>query len=110
MTMQSLDPERIIAITGGDKAVEEQLFTLFFASSERCVSKMEEALAANDLAAWKSVCHEYKGASASLGAVPLSERCGAAEQHSPNPDDFEAIRAESGAVCRILEALLHSAS
>lgn len=62
-------------ITGGDPAVELELFEAFFASSGECIEKLRTSLGAGHEQAWRTAAHAFKGISLGLGAQQLGEMC-----------------------------------
>ena len=76
--------EHLTIFTDGDKELEAELFQVFFEQAEVGLIDLEESLNAGQEDDWRKAAHKFKGASANLGAVKLSELCYTAEQ------DFEA--------------------
>lgn len=70
------DRDHLARYTGGDAALEAELFNLLREQSDRCLAAMQ---AATDVDAWKAAAHTLKGASRGVGAFELGEACQRAE-------------------------------
>lgn len=62
-------------ITGGDRDLERSLFEMFIASSDICLSAMQQNISNPDETEWRIQAHAWKGSSANLGATKLRELC-----------------------------------
>lgn len=76
----SVDLQNLRAITGGDMELEQTLLTSFFMVAEASLAKLQESLASGNEIVWQQEAHALKGACLSLGAKPLSDLCGQAQQ------------------------------
>ncbi len=74
-----IDIAHLNLFTDGDPDTEKELLDLFFDEANSSVSSLTQSLADNDDDAWEKAAHRLKGASANLGAVPLSNACEKAE-------------------------------
>ena len=76
-----IDLEFLRSITGEDRQFEKELFVLFIDSGQSNIDKMEKSLVDSDENAWYMASHAFKGASASIGAFPLSKALEYAQNH-----------------------------
>lgn len=74
-------------ITGGDPAMESELFELFLSSSVDCINGLRDALASGDEKAWRNHAHAFKGISFNLGAAPLGDICKKAQEEFQSSND-----------------------
>lgn len=72
-----LDRDHLARYTGGEAALEAELFSLLEAQIDACVSAMADASGNADV--WARAAHTLKGAARGVGAVRLGEACEAAE-------------------------------
>jgi len=68
----SIDIDFLRKIIGNDLVFEKELFEIFLDNSKYNISKLDNALKAEDNNAWYMASHALKGSSASIGAFPLS--------------------------------------
>ncbi|MES2678142.1 MAG: Hpt domain-containing protein [Pseudomonadota bacterium] len=83
----AIDMDFLKDVTGGDRVFEKELFALFLDSAQNNISKMEKALTENNNDGWYMAAHSLKGASASIGAFPMSKALEYAQTHPK--DDFK---------------------
>ncbi|MCL2469427.1 MAG: Hpt domain-containing protein [Alphaproteobacteria bacterium] len=76
---ESVNLDNLRAMTGGDKAVEYELFTIFLESSEELLSQLQEALARGDQELWRRSAHAFKGTALNLGAPELAHLAATAQ-------------------------------
>lgn len=100
-----LDLDHLSRYTGGDNALEAELFGLFTTQAETCVARLETASEAEE---WKAAAHTLKGASRGVGAMMLGEVCAAAETAPLDPQMIGEVRGAAMATLqemrRVLEA------
>lgn len=106
---QAVDLSNLRNITGGDAMLERELFDEFFTSSQECLRRLRESLAAEDQKEWRAAAHAYKGICLGLGAMQLGNLCKQAQeghmaaqsfkQHilSAIEKELEGVRKELGA-------------
>ncbi len=99
---QSINFSNLQEITGGDSAIEAELFQLFLTSSADCVTGLRAALADADEKAWRDHAHALKGISFNLGAEPLGEIGKKAQ------DEFQASADAKKAMLADIEAELEN--
>ncbi|MCC5996881.1 MAG: Hpt domain-containing protein [Oceanicaulis sp.] len=92
-----LDRTHLATFTGGDPALEAELFALFEAQIEACIGRMSGA-APRDDQAWRDAAHTLKGAARGVGAMALGEACAAAETRPHDAGALEAVMKAAGAV------------
>ena len=81
-----IDLTRLQSITEGDKATEKMLLTMFYDTTCRILSDLQ-----NHNGEWKKLVHELRGAAANLGLSLLAEACKEAEENPPKGPDREAF-------------------
>lgn len=94
-----LDREHLALYSGGDPALEAELFALLGAQIADCTARMEAAGSAGD---WRAAAHTLKGAARGVGAKALGEACAAAED---NPLDQAALTAVNAEAKRAMAAM-----
>jgi len=98
-----LDLDHLARYTGGDPALEAELFDLFTRQAESCLARLAEADGERD---WKDAAHTLKGAARGIGAMALGEACADAESRALDPDAHGAVRqAMQKTLLRIREVL-----
>ncbi len=75
----TIDFAHLESFTDGDRAVEQELFVLFFEESYLALNRLEKACNNHDDNEWRSAAHKFKGASGNLGAQKLFALCAEAE-------------------------------
>ncbi len=90
--------DNLRAITGGDAALESELFRSFLTSAEECLAGLRTASAENNEAAWKAQAHALKGVCFNVGAGPLAELCKAAQ------NDYRALPEEKQKMLQAIES------
>lgn len=87
-SQDAIDLKNIREISGGDVALEAQLFKSFLSSSDECLAGLQAAMDKADEALWRRHAHAMKGISLNLGAFPLGELCRKAqENHMADMDE-----------------------
>jgi HPt (histidine-containing phosphotransfer) domain-containing protein len=92
MTAPVLDRKHLARYTGGDAALEAELFGLLIGQIEACVAQLRAAQAE---AGWTQAAHTLKGAARGVGAMALGDACAAAEAHPLNDKALAHIEAEA---------------
>jgi len=92
MTAPVLDRDHLARYTGGDAALEAELFGLLNGQIEVCVAKLRAARAE---AGWAEAAHTLKGAARGVGAMALGEACAAAESQPLHGAALAAVEAEA---------------
>ncbi len=77
-------------MTGGDAAIERELFAVFMDSSEKCFANLEANAAAGQEEAWRTEAHAWKGMSLNLGAESLGHLCANAQMKNTAPPEEKA--------------------
>ena len=86
-----IDLSSLREITGGDRALEVELFAVFIESTSECFVALRVAFDNEDHIAWREAAHALKGASGSMGANTLYEIC--REAQNEFQADLEAKQA-----------------
>lgn len=75
-------------MTGGDKEIEKELFSVYLSASEGCFSAMKASTAPGQEETWRTQAHAWKGMSLNLGAEPLGKLCAQAQMnHMASQDE-----------------------
>ncbi|MGY6627407.1 MAG: Hpt domain-containing protein [Oceanicaulis sp.] len=91
-----LDRAHLAQYSGGDAALEGELFALLDAQIEACTGRMARAAPGEDQA-WRDAAHTLKGAARGVGAMQLGEACAAAETRPHDAGALEAVMTASAA-------------
>lgn len=82
-------------ITGGDRELERELFTIYFESADECLTGMRASIPVEDADEWRKQAHALKGSSMNLGADQLGMLCQTAQKNPDLPiDQKQALLAE----------------
>ncbi|MCP2678357.1 Hpt domain-containing protein [Maricaulaceae bacterium NA33B04] len=92
MTFSVLDRDHLAQYTGGDAALEAELFGLLTSQIDNCTAKMRDA---DQPQAWKDAAHTLKGAARGVGAMALGEACAQAETRPHDEAALDAVLAEA---------------
>jgi len=92
MTDPVLDRDHLARYSGGDAALEAELFSLLDNQIEACVGVLERT---GDEGGWRTAAHTLKGAARGVGAMALGEACAAAESQPLDPAAAAAVRDEA---------------
>jgi HPt (histidine-containing phosphotransfer) domain-containing protein len=85
----SLDLTNLRSITGGDAALEAELFGAFLDSSRKCMKELRKACASGDEDIWRRQAHAFKGVSLGLGALRLGKLCKRAQDNPAAPPNLK---------------------
>ena len=85
-----LDRDHLARYTGGEAALEAELFSLLDAQIDACISAMADA--SGDADVWARAAHTLKGAARGVGAMNLGEACEAAEARPLDPAALTLVR------------------
>lgn len=96
----SVDINNLRDITGGDTALENELFSVFLESAAECMAGLQTACARSDEIAWRNAAHAFKGISLNLGAMPLSALCKNAQ------DSYQTSLSEKQAMLAMIQSEL----
>lgn len=83
--ISGFDKARLEEITGGDVELERTLLSLFAATAESVLARLQ---AGED---WATTVHELKGAAANLGAEALHQKCAELQHALPAEAEREAL-------------------
>lgn len=94
-----VDLTQLRLFTDGNRAEEQELFTLFLQQADEAVKILEKNQSPETAELWKATAHRLKGASGNLGAQKLQHLCKRAELMARDDTDkksltFNAIHAE----------------
>lgn len=85
-----LDRAHLAMYSGGDAALEAELFDLLEAQMTTCIETMGRAGPGEDRT-WRDAAHTLKGAARGMGAKQLGDACAAAEARPLDRDALEAL-------------------
>lgn len=74
-------------MTGGDPALEKELFGVYISSSENCLATLKDNVAAGKEETWRTQAHAWKGMSLNLGAEALGALCADAQMNHLAPQE-----------------------
>jgi len=105
-----VDLDHLREFTDGDPDEEKEFFEVFLQQAVESIRDLEASIANDDSIFWEKAAHKLKGASANLGAEPLSNRCYEAEKSDDATKEkkkimLEAIKEELSRVETFLNAL-----
>lgn len=100
----TIDFVHLAAYTGGDRALEDEVFALFREQTDMWLRLLTVEADAED---WKSAAHSLKGSARGIGAFPLAECCEAAERAAHGSATARAVTAQDvrDAVKLVLDAV-----
>lgn len=98
-----LDRAHLRRYSGGDEALEAELFALLTAQMDACLAALRD-VSAGDGEAWRRAAHTLKGASRGVGAMALGEACALAESRPHDRQALARIEAAAEAVRREIAA------
>lgn len=93
--IDAVDLTNLRTITGGDAAVEHELFSIFLESSAECLTALQNNKHAAGSDEWRRQAHAFKGISHALGAMLLGDLCRDAQHCPPENLDEKARLAEA---------------
>jgi HPt (histidine-containing phosphotransfer) domain-containing protein len=85
-----LDRAHLALYSGGDAALEAELFGLLQGQIEACMARMSQAAPGEDQV-WRDAAHTLKGAARGVGAMQLGEACAMAETRPHDAGALEAV-------------------
>ncbi|MER2519085.1 MAG: Hpt domain-containing protein [Bdellovibrionales bacterium] len=97
----AIDLKNLREISGGDCALETQLFKSFLSSADEGLAGLKEAQQKDDAPLWRRHAHAMKGISLNLGANPLGDLCRKAQ------DNYRADSEEKVAMLTQIETELN---
>ncbi len=74
-------------MTGGDKALEKELFDVYITSCEDCLNALKASTEEGKEEEWRTQAHAWKGMSLNLGAETLGNLCAQAQTDNLVPAD-----------------------
>jgi HPt (histidine-containing phosphotransfer) domain-containing protein len=73
-------------MTGGDPALEKELFSVYLQSAADCLQALRQSCGPEAAETWRTQAHAWKGMSLNLGADKLGDLCAQAQHGSANPE------------------------
>jgi HPt (histidine-containing phosphotransfer) domain-containing protein len=77
----NLDFINLRKISGGDAALESELFRVFFESSKECVETMRQNMGRSGAEEWRMQAHSLRNISLAIGADDLAGLCREAQDN-----------------------------
>jgi len=79
--------ENLHEMTGGDDALERELFQVFLSTSEDCLAALKASCTQGAEETWRTQAHAWKGMCLNLGAEKLGQLCATAQtSHTAPPE------------------------
>jgi chemotaxis protein histidine kinase CheA len=102
--IQPIDFAHLATYTGGDRALEDEVFALFREQAEMWLRLLTVDAAVED---WMSAAHSLKGSARGVGAFGLAACCEAAERAAEGSRAARAVAAQDvrDAVKHVLDAV-----
>jgi len=75
----AVDMQHLARYTGGDEALNAEVFTLFENQATELVGRLTTVLETRDAKAWMEITHTLKGAARGIGAFGFGDAAAAAE-------------------------------
>jgi HPt (histidine-containing phosphotransfer) domain-containing protein len=88
-----VDLEHLARYTGGDRALNAEVLTLFIGQAEQLIARLRIHLDKADAKGWHEVNHALKGAARGIGAFELADAADTAEKLDLVVQNREAGRA-----------------
>jgi HPt (histidine-containing phosphotransfer) domain-containing protein len=105
-----IDLVHLARYTGGDRALNAEVLTLFIGQAEQLIAKLRIHLEHADSKGWHDVTHALKGAARGIGAFALGDAVAAAEKLDPGTPEagraVEQLRSLAHGVKLFVEAYL----
>ena len=101
--LKVLDRAHLALYSGGDAALEAELFGLLQGQIEACLARMSQAAPGADQV-WRDAAHTLKGAARGVGAMQLGEACAAAETRPHDADALQAVKSAADAARDAMKA------
>ena len=96
-------------ITDGEKALERELFALFFTNTDHYLKGLSAHCIDGEDQDWRVLSHEMKGACASIGACKLADFCNTAQlQFEASATEKKAILGDITAELQVVKRFLSS--
>jgi HPt (histidine-containing phosphotransfer) domain-containing protein len=86
MTDQAVNLDNLREMTGGDVALERELFTVYLDSAQGCLEALRQSCGAGAEETWRTQAHAWKGMSLNLGADKLGGLCAEAQHGAHEPE------------------------
>ena len=99
-----IDRSELAEISGGNRAIEQQMLAVFRRANDADVAALKLALANRDPAAAARCSHRVKGAGRMVGAEALAGICEKIEQ-AGHAGDWDAMAAQGDALDRELDRI-----
>lgn len=77
-------------MTGGDKTLEQELFSVYLSSADGCLAALRENAGIGNEETWRTQAHAWKGMSLNLGAETLGKLCAEAQLNNLAPPEKKA--------------------
>lgn len=88
-----IDLAHLAIYTGGDAALNAEVFELFLGQSAQLMRELGQVLEAQDQTRWKEITHSLKGAARGIGAFALADAAADAEPVTVAENAADAVMA-----------------
>jgi len=89
-----VDLTNLREMTGGEKALETELFNVYLQSSNECLAALRANMGTGQEEIWRTQAHAWKGMSLSRGAGELGRLCAEAQMnHLAPPEQKQSMLA-----------------
>lgn len=85
----AVDVVHLREFSDGEIEIEQEFFEVYDTQAKQCLLDMDAHLEAQNNEEWRKAAHKLKGASANLGAFPLSDLCKAGEDGFEKDEPFK---------------------
>lgn len=102
--------ENLREMTGGDPALENELFGVYLQASDDCLKALKDSTGGGKEEIWRTQAHAWKGMSLNLGAEALGSLCAQAQtNHTQAEAQKKDLLAQMEAEYEKVKAFLRAA-
>lgn len=109
-SMPLFDRDVLDSNTLSDRALQRELFDLYFGQAPSLFDKLKSALRDGAVGPWREAAHALKGTARTLGLMRLGEVSAVAEEAAPCADGLKRLEHVYGASVAAAEAFMGSAA
>jgi chemotaxis protein histidine kinase CheA len=112
MAVAAIDLEHLARYTGGERAIDAEILTLFDNQCRDLLDRLHNVAEAGDWQSWRETAHTLKGAARGVGAGPFADDATAAETASGDKESALAalrrLQASARAVHEFIATFLQT--
>jgi HPt (histidine-containing phosphotransfer) domain-containing protein len=90
MTGKAVDLEHLARYTGGDRAIDAEILTLFDNQLREMMTRLSGLADGADWKSWREIAHTLKGAARGVGAFAVADNAASLESVSGDPQAASA--------------------